>query len=293
MDTNTEELYNEVLKKIEEITVSEIPNYYEEESLVQDYESDFKPHIKDRGLEYYELGHVMKVFKSRNRYYAKVSGSSLEPYEVQLEVHDDHIDYSCSCPCEYNCKHEYAVLLAIVNKEYEQVTLRKFMPDKVFDIGTILQTIPAEEIKEFVINALEDDSICIDEDIFSNAFRKYLPKQKYDYYYNNLYNELVLNNSYSEKIYDYMECAKEYLSADEFREVFKIIKAIINAYKDSDNLNDDIFIDLLPSLGMYLRIVYRKSDDVTVQMITSWVTELAKNNYYNSYYLEDIILSLK
>ena len=44
---------------------------------------------------------------------------------------------------------------------------------------------------------------------------------------------------------------------------------------------------------MYLRVSYRKGDNIVQEEVNSWIEELEKDNYYNNYYLEDIILSLK
>ena len=44
---------------------------------------------------------------------------------------------------------------------------------------------------------------------------------------------------------------------------------------------------------MLLRIVYRKADENTKKDVLEWQDKLKKDNYYNNYYLEDVILSLK
>lgn len=293
MVINTEELCSDVLSKIEEITVSDIPNSFNEEYLVEEYKRDFRKDVRERGLDYYHDGNVLKVCKHKNRYIAFVEGSEIEPYRVTLDVHESYIEYECSCPCTYPCKHEYAVLLAISNGSYDEVELKKEIPEKNIDMKAVLQSVPAEEIKNFFINNLDECFINLDELLFKKVFRKYLPKQKYEYYYNGLYNELVLNEGYSDRLYEYLMLAKEYLDNDEFREVFKIVKSIVNAYHDSGNIRDDEFVNVIMQLGMYLRITYRKGDETTVQMIHNWRQELERVNYFESYYLEDIILSIK
>lgn len=77
-------------------------------------------------------------------------------------------------------------------------------------------------------------------------------------------------------------------------EVFKIVKSIVNAYHDSKNLNiDDYFTDILPNIGMYLGIAYRKSGEAIKHQIVNWMDELEKQNYYENYYLEDIIKKVR
>lgn len=74
----------------------------------------------------------------------------------------------------------------------------------------------------------------------------------------------------------------------------KIIEAIIAAYGDSNKINfDDNIIDVLLKIGMLLRITYRKSDKKVKEETNNWVKELEKQNYYDNFYLEDLILSLK
>lgn len=121
----------------------------------------------------------------------------------------------------------------------------------------------------------------------------YYPKNDYKYYYNNLYNKLVLYNE-DDLIEDYLDVVTTYLSNHEYDEVFKIIKSIVEAYNDSNrlNLSDDI-LELINKLGIMLRIIYRKSNDLTKNSILEWINKIERNNYYNNYYLEDIVLSIK
>ena len=97
-------------------------------SMEYDYETDiikdnkyvFNDTIIKRGKDYYENGMVLSVIKSNNKYVAKVAGSTNVSYTVNVEYdeEDDYYDYDCTCPCEYPCKHIYAVLIAIKNKNY-------------------------------------------------------------------------------------------------------------------------------------------------------------------------------
>ena len=44
---------------------------------------------------------------------------------------------------------------------------------------------------------------------------------------------------------------------------------------------------------MFLRVIYRKCDPMTKDNINKWIENLERNNCYNNYYLEDIIVSLE
>ncbi len=268
--------------------------YYDEEELSDSLAKDFSYQIKDRGERYYYDGNVKSIYKTGNRYIAKVSGTSLKPYDVEIVITDeDTAHYSCTCPCTYPCKHEYAVIMAISNYEYSEVELKSVVKEKEVNLKSIIQEIPADEIKQYLLSSNILDNLSIGATAFGEYFRKYYPKQKYEYYYNNLYNELILDGDYIEKINLYIDRARQYLSCDEFEEVFKIVKSIIEAYNDSNKLNfDDYVFDVITKLGMILRITNRKASSEVKEEIKIWADNLAAKTYYNNYYLEDLILTL-
>ena len=47
------------------------------------------------------------------------------------------------------------------------------------------------------------------------------------------------------------------------------------------------------ALECFLRVTYRKSDEQIKEKINEWISELELKNFYNNYYLEDIMLSIK
>lgn len=300
---NNENIYNDE-KLNEEVNSNTVSNdlakdedieiVIDESELLEEYKDKWSYTIQKRGEDYYYSNNVLKVCKTKNKYIAKVAGSSDIPYEVTFEVTPNDIDFSCSCPCSFPCKHEYAVLMAISEGSYENVELKQSIKEKDSNIMELIKEIPAEELKEYLLSPIGKDKVVFENNTFNKYFRKYLPAQTYEFYYNNLYNSLVLNDNYEYKIKAYLDRVKQYISGNDFKEVIKIIKAIIQSYKDTDNINfDEYFIDILPSIGMYLRVSYRKGDNIVKEEVNSWIEELEKENYYNNYYLEDIILSLK
>ena len=258
-----------------------------EEDIIKHCENDFQYQIKKRGEAYHNQGNIIYCKKSGNKYYAKVDGSDIEPYNVEVTV-DNYIDYNCDCPCDFPCKHEYAVLLAISNKEYETTKLKEKIDKKTYVIEEILKQIPAQDIKDYLLSEEAKNAVYFNTNTFEKHFIKYLPKQSYEYYYNNLYNSLIINQK--DLLQDYYEQIKEYISNNEFQESFKIIKSIIEAYKDNNMLNND-FINEFPTIGMFLRVTYRKADNNLMGTINDWLLKLHSNNYYDNYYLEDIVLN--
>ena len=94
--------------------------YDYENDIIKNNEYEFNDTTIKRGKDYYENGMVLSVIKSNNKYTAKVAGSTNESYTVNVEYYndEDYYDYDCTCPCEYPCKHIYAVLMSIKNKNY-------------------------------------------------------------------------------------------------------------------------------------------------------------------------------
>ena len=87
-----------------------------------DLDKLFDYQVIARGKEYHKEGRVFFLEKIKDRYFAVVGGKNIL-YVVIIKYDEENKKTSvyCSCPCEYYCKHIYAVILAIRNNE-----LRKF-----------------------------------------------------------------------------------------------------------------------------------------------------------------------
>ena len=268
---------------------------YNEQMIDETFIDDFEPQVVERGENYYFDGHVLHVFKNNNKYYAKVLGSKDEPYNVEITIYDeDNAEYDCDCPYEFPCKHAYATLMAIANNEYKEVELKKEKREKEEDLSETIKKIPAEELKEYLLSDEGKDNVCIETSSFNNHFRKYLPKQDYEFYYNRLYNEIMLDDYFGDTIDEYLDKARKYLQVGSFEESFAILKSIVEALNDTNvlNTNDEVF-DVMSKIGMLLRIINRKALNDEKKDIKEWESKLKDNNYYNNYYLEDVILTLK
>ena len=307
MILNTDELFNKTLTKIvqekKEEEKPELEEVIEElasndgysfrEHLLEEAQKQFPIQVCERGEDYYNRGHVLSVYKDGETYFAKVLGKAEKVYDVSVTVKDDSIDMNCNCPYELPCKHVYATLLAIDNGEYEEVTLKEEIEEKAITAYKLFENIPADEVKAYILKGLKEGSIDMDCEDLECVFSKYLPKQDYAFYYNNLYNSLVMDEDYEELVDDYLARVKEYISDEDFLECFKIIKSIIEAYNEAGFINDDDYlISILPEIGMYLRVAYRKIEPARREKMNSWIAELKNNNFYDNYYLEDIILGV-
>ena len=295
---NQEQLVNNVLAENLNLDFNNSSNteniyYCEEEDLLNEVQDNFSYQIKERGKDYYYSGNIVSCSKNNNKYYAKVSGTSDKPYIVKVEIKKDGVEYDCTCPYDFPCKHEYAVLMAITNKEYLNIELKPELKEKKDTLQNILKKIPAEEIKKYLLSSKGVNYVCFEMKSFEDYFKKYYPNQTYEYYYNNLFNALVVDVNYENMIDSYINKIRQYVSNQEFLESFKILKSIINAYNDTIKLNfDDYIINQFPNLGMLLRIIYRKCDFSLRKDIKNWTLELESKNYYNNLYLEDIVIMM-
>ena len=295
---NQEQLVNNVLDENLNSDFNNSSNteniyYCEEEDLLNKVQDNFSYQIKERGKDYYYSGNIVSCSKNNNKYYAKVSGTSDKPYIVKVEIKKDGVEYDCTCPYDFPCKHEFAVLMAITNKEYLNIELKPELKEKKDTLQNILKKIPAEEIKKYLLSSKGVNYVCFEMKSFEDYFKKYYPNQTYEYYYNNLFNALVVDVNYENMIDSYINKIRQYVSNQEFLESFKILKSIINAYNDTNKLNfDDYIINQFPNLGMLLRIIYRKCDFSLRKDIKNWTLELESKNYYNNLYLEDIVIMM-
>jgi len=266
------------------------------EDLLQYYEDDFSKQEKQSGRDYYKNKRIVSIVKNHNHYKAKVSGRDKNIYHVDIDVHleEGYVDYTCSCPCDFSCKHIYAVMLGIKDKGYKVVELKEEAKEKKLTVLEMIERIPAEELKEYIIGDLGKEAVAFDRDRLEQYFAKYLPRQNYNYYYNNLYNALVLDGYNNDLLGKYLKRVQGVLANGEYIEAYYVCKAIIEATKDTGNINKwQELIDSFPMLAMDLRIIYRKADEELKTTISIWMKILKKKNYYDCAYLEDIVLGMR
>ena len=80
----------------------------------------FQYQIVERGKKYYEEDKVTFLEKINDKYFAVVEGS--KKYVVIIRYHEKEkiMQVYCDCPCEFFCKHVYAVILAIRNGDFKR-----------------------------------------------------------------------------------------------------------------------------------------------------------------------------
>ncbi|HII29767.1 hypothetical protein COT48_05150 [Candidatus Woesearchaeota archaeon CG08_land_8_20_14_0_20_47_9] len=94
---------------------------------------NFGSEIIERGRKYYQQGRVRSLVVDGDSVAAVVIGS--RNYRVRINLKTGN--FKCTCPCEFNCKHVVAVLLALKEKK---PSMRKD------EIDTILKRKSREEL---------------------------------------------------------------------------------------------------------------------------------------------------
>ena len=166
--------------------VFEKEDYTDYSSIADQNRDYFSDSVISRGEDYYESGKVENVSLVGNVFVADVCGN--DDYTVRVIVDDEETLMSCDCPYEDNCKHEYATLLAIQNGDYTEEELKPFVAENRMTVEELIKKIPAEALKKYLLsdNGIANTNFNLDD--LEKTFVEYVPKQDYDYYYNNLYN---------------------------------------------------------------------------------------------------------
>ena len=111
----------ELLAKLTDTTEKyEYKKEFEFDLFEDDIDKLFSYQIVQRGKKYYEESKIKFLEKIDDRYFAIVEGT--EKYLTIIKYNEEKktMQVYCSCPCEFYCKHMYAVILAIRNKEFNR-----------------------------------------------------------------------------------------------------------------------------------------------------------------------------
>lgn len=85
-----------------------------------DIDDIFSYSITKRGLDYYENDKVLYLEKVDDRYFSVVEGSKKYVVVIKYNEEKKKMSVYCSCPCDFYCKHIYAVILSIRNNELKR-----------------------------------------------------------------------------------------------------------------------------------------------------------------------------
>lgn len=85
-----------------------------------DIDDIFSYNITKRGLDYYENDKVLYLEKVDDRYFGVVLGNEKYVTVIRYNKEKKKLSVYCSCPCDFYCKHIYAVILSIRNNELKR-----------------------------------------------------------------------------------------------------------------------------------------------------------------------------
>ena len=131
--------------------------------MIEAWRNLFKPHILERGMNYYEEGAVSSLEETDTGYRAVVDGS--DSYSVEIEIHNDRVeDMFCECPYAEDgnyCKHMAAVLYEIEGGKQE-VAHRKSISEKIDEsrqeLQDVVNKIPEEQLRKLVMSLAWNDN---------------------------------------------------------------------------------------------------------------------------------------
>ena len=107
---------------------------------------------------------------------------------------------------------------------------------------------------------------------------------------NNLYNYVMINDDIR---FDCKYIIKDLINGEKYEEAFLVIKAFIEVANDTKHFEKiEIMINKYSDIALFLRIIFRKSNDDLKNNIKDWLDKITRNNYYDCVYLEDMILNI-
>lgn len=129
------------------------------------WENMFRPHILERGYEYYIMGSVLELGQlgSDDTFYeARVEGST--EYHVTIQFYNGMVsDMECDCPYAmdgHNCKHMAAVLYEIEEKRESPFESHREELISSEGLVEVLQRATEEDLRAFLLElSKEDDRI--------------------------------------------------------------------------------------------------------------------------------------
>ena len=108
--------------------------------------NNFSKEILERGLSYYKQGRVKNLIIDGNKAKAAVIGN--RNYRVTINLADGN--FKCTCPYEFNCKHEVAVLYSLrENKNFDTINdlTNELNKKSKGELITVLQKVLVSEPK--------------------------------------------------------------------------------------------------------------------------------------------------
>lgn len=130
-----------------------------------DWRGLFPFHIWQRGLNYYQDGHILNIRRIGTRFFADIEGTEVYRVSVTLHSETDEIEaYSCDCPYGEDgtpCKHLAALLCALeedadVEESDESLTAQKSLD---LAVSEAVNALSPEQMRTLLIQFAQKDSL--------------------------------------------------------------------------------------------------------------------------------------
>lgn len=291
-----------------------------------DWKHLFRPHILERGLDYYERGFVQNYDEGNDFVQATVQGSSA--YDVYVDIIDGKIvDMQCDCPYAQDgdqCKHMAALLFYMENKKEVCVDNQKrtrekddgkLASDSESSIGELVRNADEAAVRNFLTEILENDDklfsrfksiFCCEiskEDMkryknqINRIFNKYAGRQGFIDYYR--------AGSFISELEDFLDNDVEGMLANQqYKEAFELtayifIKAGNQDMDDSDggtgmlaNQCMEIWQEILKQCDMGIkkymfRWLIKHLDGRVIDYMEEYIEQILFDNFLEREFLED------
>ena len=204
------------------------------------FEDEFESVILMRGFSIYAKGNVTNIKKDGDIITAVVYGSSKYSVHVKI-VNNQFLHGGCSCPYSegrYNCKHSAALLYYLSNEN----TLETITTES--DLSTIVNEIPINLLKEFLINEVSANPKLYDK--FRVEFIEYFnPLTKEEYrikIYDSIkncegkYGYIDYENAweYTHNMYEFTNEAEKLTQKGNYNLAFDVVSVILESIPDTE-----------------------------------------------------------
>ncbi len=228
--------------------------------------------IQRRGYDIYENGLVYFNNTSNNIMTYEVEGSSYNSYKVEVYFNNNEInEIICDCPCDFPCKHEYAVLMNLDNNDETDcysILRNKEVVDKERQesLDNIINNLDCNTLKEDILYLINEVSSV--NEYFYEKYNKFDVKTDVMKYINELlklatiYEKIRYNEDYEE----YDDYYKDYSDYEEY---------------DEDSKRDDEFEQLIIDIefieGQLLKKIKYNNFDYVFNFIKEFISRLDNN----------------
>lgn len=233
----------------------------------------------ERGYDYYEQGHVLRVVRRGNRLRAEVAGSQYEPYGVTVDLSESGLVTAyCSCPYDWGgyCKHIIAVLLTYIHSpdeiiqrpnldtllaDLEQDDLRNLIASLVHVRPDLLDFVEKEirqmRNQEAITGDVDVDVAAVQRELRADMRRTLLDFERN--YYDSYYDEWSADPT--RPLWPHLKQARTLLDAGEGQNALTLLQGIMEAWVpaleefmelDDYGFIEDILYDGVREAGLLL-----------------------------------------